>query len=43
MPQSVAEADEWLRHDQLMRHDQVLAKSGLTVADWENMAASASS
>lgn len=41
--EAVAEADEWHRHNQPIAHDQVPAESGLTVADWENMAASAGS
>jgi len=35
--------NEWHRHNQPIAHDQVPAESGLTVADWENMAASAGS
>jgi len=35
--------NEWHRHNQPIAHDQVPAESGLNVADWENMAASAGS
>lgn len=35
---AVAEADEWLRHNQPIPHEQVLAELGLTMADWEKMA-----
>ena len=35
---AVAEADEWLRHNQPIAHDEVLAEFGLTMADWERMA-----
>jgi hypothetical protein len=34
---AVAEADEWLRHNQPIAHEQVLAEFGLTMADWEKM------
>ncbi len=40
---AVAEADEWLRHNQPIPHEQVLAEFGLTLADWERMAASTES
>jgi hypothetical protein len=36
---AVAEADEWLRRNQPIPHEQVLAELGLTMADWEKMAA----
>jgi hypothetical protein len=35
---AVAEADEWLRHNQPIPHEEVLAEFGLTQADWEKMA-----
>jgi hypothetical protein len=35
---AVAEADEWLRHNQPIPHEEVLAGFGLTKADWEKMA-----
>jgi hypothetical protein len=35
--QAVAEADEWLKHNQPIPHEQVLAEFGLTMADWEEM------
>ncbi len=34
---AVAEADEWLRHNQPIPHEEVLADFGLTMADWEKM------
>jgi len=34
---AVAEADEWLPHNQPIPHEEVLAESGLTMADWEKM------
>jgi hypothetical protein len=34
---AVAEADEWLRHNQPIPHEEILAEFGLTVADWEKM------
>ena len=34
---AVAEADEWLKHNQPIPHEDVLAEFGLTMADWENM------
>lgn len=36
--QAVAEADEWLRHNQPIPHEEVLAEFGLTMDDWEKMA-----
>ena len=36
--QAVAEADDWLKQNELIPHDEVLAEFGLTSADWENMA-----
>ena len=35
--QAVAEADEWLKHNQPIPHEEVLADFGLTIADWEKM------
>jgi hypothetical protein len=34
---AVAEADEWLKHNQPIPHEEVLAELGLTMADWEKM------
>ena len=34
---AVAEADEWLKHNQPIPHEEVLAEFGLTAADWEKM------
>jgi hypothetical protein len=34
---AIAEADEWLKHNQPIAHEEVLAEFGLTVADWEKM------
>jgi hypothetical protein len=34
---AVAEADEWLRHNQPIPHEHLLAEFGLTTADWEKM------
>jgi hypothetical protein len=33
---AVAEADEWLNHNQPIPHEEVLAEFGLTMADWGN-------
>ena len=35
---AVAEADEWLKHNQPIPHEEVLAEFGLTMADWDKMA-----
>jgi len=35
---AVAEAVDWLRHNEPIPHEQVLAEFGLTAADWEKMA-----
>jgi len=35
--EAVAEADEWLKHNQAIPHEEVLAEFGLTMADWEKM------
>jgi hypothetical protein len=34
---AIAQADEWLRHNQPIAHEDVLADFGLTMADWEKM------
>lgn len=34
---AVAEAREWLKHNQPVPHEEVLAQFGLTMADWERM------
>jgi hypothetical protein len=34
---AVAEADEWLKHNQPIPHEDVLAEFGLTMADWDKM------
>jgi hypothetical protein len=34
---AVAEADEWLKHNQPIPHEEVLEELGLTMADWEKM------
>lgn len=34
---AVAEADEWLTHNQPIRNEEVLADFGLTMDDWEKM------
>jgi hypothetical protein len=34
---AVAEADEWLKHNQPIPHEEVLAELGLTMADWDQM------
>lgn len=35
--QAVAEADEWLKHNEPIPHEEVLAEFGLTMTDWEKM------
>jgi len=35
---AIAEADEWLLHNQPIPNEEVLAELGLTAADWEKMA-----
>jgi hypothetical protein len=35
--QAVAEAHEWLKHNQPITHEEVLAEFGLTMADFERM------
>jgi hypothetical protein len=34
---AVAEAREWLKHNQAIPHEEVLAEFGLTTADFERM------
>ena len=34
---AIAEADEWLKHNQPIPHEEVLAALGLTITDWEKM------
>jgi hypothetical protein len=34
---AVAEADEWLKHNEPIPHEKVLAEFGLTMADWDRM------
>jgi len=34
---AIAEADEWLKHNQPIPHEEVLKEFGLTMADWEKM------
>lgn len=34
---AVAEADEWLKHNQPIPHEEVLAEFRLTTADWQRM------
>ncbi|MGA7415614.1 MAG: hypothetical protein WBW33_34395 [Bryobacteraceae bacterium] len=34
---AIAEADEWLKHNEAIPHEQVLAEVGLIMADWEKM------
>ena len=36
---AVADADEWLKHNDPIPHEEVLAGFGLTTADWERMGA----
>jgi hypothetical protein len=36
---AIADADEWLKHNQPIPNEEVLAESGLATADWERMAA----
>jgi len=38
---AIAEADEWLKHNQAIPHEEVLAEFGLTMADFEEMGAEA--
>ncbi len=34
---AIAEAGEWLKHNDPIPHEQVLAEFGLTMADWERI------
>ncbi|MEO8663438.1 MAG: hypothetical protein ABI693_33590 [Bryobacteraceae bacterium] len=34
---AIAEADEWLQHNQAIPHEEVLVEFGLTMADWDKM------
>ena len=34
---AVADADEWLKHNQPIPNEEVLAEFGLTMDDWETM------
>lgn len=34
---AVAEAEEWLKHNQPIPHEQVLAELGLNMDDWDRM------
>ena len=34
---AIAEADEWLRHNQPLPHEEVLVEFGLTLSDWGKM------
>jgi hypothetical protein len=34
---AIAEADEWLKHNEPIPHEEVLAEFGLTISDWEKM------
>jgi len=34
---AIAEAGEWLKHNEPIPHEQVLAELGLTMDDWERM------
>ena len=38
---AIAEADEWLKHNEPIPHEEILAEFGLTAADWERMGAEA--
>ncbi len=35
---AIAEADEWLKHNQPVPHEKALTELGLTMDDWEKMA-----
>jgi hypothetical protein len=35
---AIAEAEEWLKHNQPIPHEEVLAEFGLTMADWDKLA-----
>ena len=34
---AVAEADEWLKHNEPIPHEEILAEFGLTTSDWDRM------
>jgi hypothetical protein len=34
---AVADADEWLKHNQPIPHEEVLAEFGLNMDDWDEM------
>jgi hypothetical protein len=34
---AVAEAEEWLKHNEPIPHEQVLSEMGLSIEDWERM------
>ena len=34
---AIAEADEYLKHNEPIPHEQVLAELGLSTAEWEKM------
>jgi hypothetical protein len=36
---AIAEADQWLEHNDPIPHQEILAELGLTMADWEEMSA----
>ena len=36
---AISQADQWLQHNPPIPHEQILAEFGLTMADWEKMAA----
>jgi hypothetical protein len=40
---AIAEADEWLQHNQPIPDEEILAEFGVAMADWENMASSTDS
>lgn len=35
--EAIADADEWLKHNEPIPHEQILSELGLTVADWDKM------
>ena len=34
---AIAEADEWMKHNDPIPHEEVLAEFGLSMADWEKL------
>ena len=34
---AIAEADEWLKHNEPIPHERALGQLGLSMADWEKM------